>query len=223
MKLASIIALIVLMAGIALQFRGCAMEPDPVPPPLAETISASTAGWTAEDMAIAETEEMKRAVGELLNFDDAIFRSYRKGGWQFDVYAAYWRPGKMSERLVAGHSPDVCWVAAGWKPLSREAPAERNWAAEGAQYRVFGDNAGRPRNVVFWHVSGGRAVDYGGGVPPWWTIFSDLKTHGLKQRRSQYFVRVSANVPWDELVADAGFFEVMRSVRSLLEPRDQEP
>ncbi len=217
MKWATILALIVLIAGITLQFRSCAHEPGTTPPPIAETIVSQAGHWIAEDLPIAETEEMKRAVGELLNFDDAVFRSYRKGGWQFDVYAAYWRPGKMSERLVAGHSPDVCWVAAGWKPLPREAPADQNWAASGAQYRIFGDNAGRPRHVVFWHVSGGESVDYGGGVPPWWTIFSDLKKHGFNQRRSQYFVRVSSNVAWDELATDAGFLDVMSSVRGLLE------
>jgi hypothetical protein len=72
--------------------------------------------------------------------------------------------------------------------------------------------------VVFWHTSGGRSVNYGsaGGVPPWWTVFSDLAEHGLSQRRRQYFVRVSANVSWTALEKDMGFHEVMEALRTLL-------
>jgi hypothetical protein len=197
------------------------VEPEVTPPALKAALPTELAGWTTVDLPIADTAEMQRAVGELLNFDDALLRSYRRGGQQFDVYAAYWRPGKMSERLVAGHSPDVCWVAAGWSLMSWETPVallvSGAWVPAAGQYRVFKDTRGSMRWVVFWHVAGDRRIDYGQGVPPWWTVFSDLVQRGFNQRSSQYFIRVSANVPWEELNGEEGFRDVMRSVKTLLD------
>ena len=213
---------VVLAAAVIFQIKGASrVEPEVQPAPLKTVLPAEIAGWTAIDQPIADTAEMQRAVGELLNYDDAILRSYRRGGQQFDVYAAYWRPGKMSERLVAGHSPDVCWVAAGWSMIAKDAPgappALGAWAPAGGQYRVFRDGRGAMRWVVFWHVAGDRRIEYGQGVPPWWAVFSDLRKRGFAQRSSQYFVRVSANVPWEELNGDDGFRAVLRDLKTLLE------
>jgi len=65
-------------------------------------------GWSAAQRPVADTEEMKRAVAELLNHDAGGFVTYTNGDLQISIYAAYWKPGKMSPRLVAGHTPDVC-------------------------------------------------------------------------------------------------------------------
>jgi len=72
-------------------------------------------GWTVEYKPIADTPEMKAKVDELLNYDDAVYAVYSKGLQRISVYIAYWTPGKMSQRLVAAHTPDVCWVGAGWR------------------------------------------------------------------------------------------------------------
>jgi hypothetical protein len=70
---------------------------------------------------IAATPEMKRAVDELLNFDDAAFFTYTKGEDRVSVYIAYWKPGTMPQRLVSGHTPDVCWVGNVWEVRRRES------------------------------------------------------------------------------------------------------
>jgi hypothetical protein len=215
---------VVLLTAVGLQVvAALRVEPVVARPALKTLLPTAVAGWTIVDEPIAQTAEMQRAVGELLNFDDALLRSYQRGALRFEVYAAYWKPGKMSERLVAGHTPDVCWVAAGWTPVSRGTPATLDeasadaWLPSGGQYRVFKDTRGAERRVVFWHVAGARRIDYGQGVPPWWTVFSDLTQRGFGRRSSQYFIRVSANVPWEELSGDAAFREVMRGVKGLLE------
>lgn len=223
----------VLLAAVGLQIYAARRSAGEAAPArlLKEQFARELAGWTVEEQPIAETAEMKRAVGELLNFDDAIFLSYRRGGRQFDVYAAYWKPGKMSQRLVAGHTPDVCWVGAGWRKVSAGNAAVAGgapgggagvekfaWAPVGGEFRVFDDPGGARRWVAFWHRAGGRAVSYGdrGGPPPWWAVFSDLAEHGLDQKKSQYFVRVSANVPWEELAAEPGFNAVMAEVGAVV-------
>jgi len=214
----------VLLAAVGLQIYSARRSPGEAVSArsLKEQFTRELAGWTVEEQPIAETAEMKRAVGELLNFDDAIFLSYRRGGRQFDVYAAYWRPGKMSQRLVAGHTPDVCWVGAGWRKISSgnwNAGTENvAWSPAGGEFRVFDDPRGARRWVAFWHRAGNRAVSYGdgGGPPPWWAVFSDLAENGLDQKKSQYFVRVSANMPWGELTGEAGFNAVMAEIRAVL-------
>src|SRR5690606_27133761 len=58
---------------------------------------------------------------------------YISGPLRLSVYVAYWEPAKMSSRLVAGQTPDVCWVGAGWTctprrpiPLSDVQPTHFN-------------------------------------------------------------------------------------------------
>ena len=75
---------------------------------------AYTRGWNTQVLPIANTIEERRAVKELLNYDDAVYVVYSKGGETVSVYIAYWQPGKMSYRLIAGHAPDICWINSGW-------------------------------------------------------------------------------------------------------------
>lgn len=213
----------VLLIAVGLQVAAALVRDTEEPRrPLGDELSVETPHWAVTEQPITESPEMAKAVGELLNFDDAVFRIYRKGTQHFDVYAAYWRPGKMSERLVGGHTPDVCWVAAGWTRISQEPPrldvvASAGFPAHG-QYRVFKDPRGSFRWVVFWHKTGEAFVDYDpdGGVPPWWAVFADLSGHGLKPRGSQYFVRISSNVPWEDLTSDSEFRAVTDAVREML-------
>ena len=84
--------------------------------PQAETMP----GWAMGYRPVAETAEMQKVTTETLNYDDAIYAIYTRGEMRISVYAAYWMSGKMSYRLIAGHTPDVCWVGAGWVPLKAE-------------------------------------------------------------------------------------------------------
>jgi hypothetical protein len=216
---------LVLLAAVVLQiFAVTRMGVEPARAPLADLVPKEIAGWAARDGQVAETQEMKRAVGELLNFDDVVLRTYRRGGIEFEIYAAYWGPGKMSHRLIAGHTPDVCWVAAGWTRVDRgergSANARNLDEAQRGEYRIFKDPRGVQRFVRFWHLSGGEAVNYDvEGTPPWWAVFSDFKRFGLNQRSSQYFVRVSANIPFAELGEDAGFRAAMAALKPVIGTR----
>lgn len=158
-------------------------------------------GWAVTRQPIAESEEMKRAVAELLNFDDAVFATYLQGEMRVSIYAAYWMPGKMSHRLIASHTPDVCWVGGGWN--SRKKGTE-NVAVDRAgiplvlEYRVF-EQRGQTEDVIFLHFVGGKALSYQTGrQPPWHAVFSDLLNKGLRQRDEQLFVRISGNRPLGE-------------------------
>lgn len=182
--------------------------------------------WVIQFRPVAESAEMQKAVGELLNFDDAAYAVYANGSTQVSLYAAYWSPGKMSHRLIAGHTPDVCWVGAGWELMKAErtdlqvkeivGPAEdhllrskepgdsgRHVLASSfpLEYREF-KLGGRTEFVVFCHLVGGRTMSYGTeGVPPWFSFLWDLWVRGLRQREEQFFVRISSNRPLAESLA----------------------
>jgi hypothetical protein len=183
--------------------------------------------WRTQFLPVAESAEMQRAVDELLNFDQAAFARYTLGSVEVSLYAAYWSPGKMSHRLIAAHTPDVCWVGAGWERVEARqtqlwesgmrvgvgspapvvdaalaAPVERLTVAGAPwEFRKF-TLPGRIEYVVFLHLVGGQAINYGvHGAPPWYSFLVDLFARGLRQREEQFFVRISGNRPLSELLA----------------------
>jgi hypothetical protein len=187
----------ILAAGVGLVLYG---ELRPLPPgtftgkvadllPLADEVP----GWDVREEPIADTPETKEAVNELLNYTDAAFVSYSRGAERISIYVAYWEPGRMSSRLIASHTPDVCWVGAGWERLEAKM-AQRLTGPEGINIAEAELRRMRQRTseewVLFWHFSGKERVSYGAAAPPWSAILTDL-ARGFDQRGEQFFVRIS--------------------------------
>ena len=104
----------------------------------------------------------------------------------------------MSPRLVASHTPDVCWVGNG--RVCQSAGIADLEVANGQRLRVktrvFADPVGAPQHVVFCHVVGGLPRDYSKfGEPPWYAFLSELRRGGLNLREEQLFFRISSNHP----------------------------
>lgn len=170
---------------------------------LEQILPESPQGWTQTHKPVAETEEMKKAVTELLNYDDGIFIEYTKGNDHLSLYLAYWKPGKMSYRLVSAHTPDVCWPANGWHCLSATKgsvyPTLDGVSLPPAEVRVFQGSRGPVEHVWFWHVAGNKVISYGTqSDAPWYAMFQDLLTDGLNLRCEQFFIRLSSNLPLDD-------------------------
>jgi len=185
---------------------------------LAELLPEAPQGWTRTIRPVADTPEMQKRTAELLNFDDGVFADYTNGTERLSVYVAYWTPGRMSHRLVATHTPDVCWVNVGWKCVKRGTTRMELAAGSSnsgklapthlsaghlsqlsdtrhqffpAESRTFTAH-GTTEYVWFWHIVGGRPKSYGTGAePPWHASLVDLFTKGLNQRDEQFFIRLS--------------------------------
>lgn len=154
-------------------------------------------GWAVEYQPIADSPEMKKAVSELLNYDDAVFAIYTRGDMRLAVYIAYWAPGKMSHRLVAGHTPDVCWVGNGWKIAEARSGVRMSDGLGGqlqpGEERVM-SQGGQTEFVIFWHLLDGQAKSYGTqDMPPWYAFITDIFDRRLNQQPEQLFIRVSSN------------------------------
>lgn len=176
-----------------------------VPPPrftgtLKGLLPSPPPGWALKEKPIADTPEMQQAVGELLNFSDGVFADYTNAaGDRLSVYIAYWVPGKMSHRLVASHTPDVCWVGGGWKKVdsSRLEPMTPISGPQipAGESRVFTANDS-PEHVWYWHLVGNESKSYGTGTTaPWYAAITDIFKKGLNQREEQFFIRLSSNRP----------------------------
>jgi len=161
-------------------------------------------GWTRETKAIAETPEIKNAVTELLNYTDALLVDYTKGHRRVSVYVAYWEPGRMSPRLVAGHTPDVCWVGNGWKNETAVRPATPTPSPADrlmAQERVF-SLRGQTEYVWYWHLVGNRVRPPAARQETWQAEIADMLRQGLGQRQEQFFIRISSNEPFEPDLSD---------------------
>ncbi len=215
-----IIAAIFLLTGLGLRAYFIF-----VPPPLA-TLTESLAeivpnklnGWRIEDQDMADSPESSARISDFLNFDDALFRVFRRGDTFVGLYIAYWTPGKASYRWAGAHTPDTCWVQNGWTCLEREysipfSSGETNF--QPAEFGVYEKN-GAAQYVYFWHLVGGEAFGYEqqGGH----NIFAaliDVKNHGLNLRQEQFFIRLSSNKTIDELKKLDGFMEILDSLREI--------
>lgn len=183
---------------------------------LLDVLPEAPAGWTRTLRPIADTPEMQKKADELLNFDDGVFVDYSRGSDRLSVYIAYWSPGRMSHRLIAGHTPDVCWVGAGWQCTergvwsaergvgSKTAPEDPSSTPHAPHSHLFPAESrtftarGATEHVWFWHIVGGRPISYGPQTPPWYASLVDMLAKGLDQREEQFFIRLSAPMPLDD-------------------------
>lgn len=122
-------------------------------------IATSVSGWEVRTLALAETPEQSKIVESTLDYDCVYNLQYTKDDFRISVYAAYWMPGKTPIHLVARHTPDVCWVAAGWRSAIH-AQIENlalgpNTAISHAEHRIFMRDE-QTEHVCFFHVIDGE-------------------------------------------------------------------
>jgi hypothetical protein len=216
------IPLLVLAAAVAVQFSTMFREtPEPRPAHLNEFVPRSPEGWRAREVPLGPNEFLEEQVGKILNFDESVHREYSRGAVTFAVYAAYWGPGRMPTRLVASHTPDRCWTENGWSCLEMRFKQERNAgdiALQPAEWRLFKSPNGERTNVLFWHLVDGRAYDFGSRftqIPDplrWW---KDAIAQSFRRSSEQYFVRVTSNVPFEQIWDEPAFQNVIGGLAKL--------
>ncbi|MEN8662357.1 MAG: exosortase-associated EpsI family protein [Lentimonas sp.] len=193
-----------------------------VPPPkatlheqISDIVPSELSGWRIQDMDMAESEESSARISEFLNFDDALYRVFKKGETTVGLYIAYWSPGKTSYRWAGAHTPDTCWVQNGWTCTDREysVPFQHGDAQfQPAEFGVYEKN-NTLQNVYFWHLVGGTAFSYkqqdGHNI---FAALIDIKEHGLDLRQEQFFIRLSSNQSLEELKKTPGFDKILDSL-----------
>lgn len=210
---------VLLLAAIVPQLLQRAAEPVLKPKlPLADYLPVSMAGWHGVDQPLAETEALAGSVKNILNYDDTVYRIYRKNGAEFSVYISYWSPGKMPAREVAFHIPDKCWTAAGMKRTAADYAYQRTFDGKPlapAQYREF-EATNLHQKVIYWHIYDGKTIIYNpDGSPSNFSLLTDLLRRGLNQRAEQFFIRISSPASFEDLWQETGFQEVLEHIAPL--------
>ena len=219
-KLLLIFATAALLGGLSLRVY-FAFVPPPEPTlegQLSYIVPEELNGWKIIDQDMAESPESSERISDFLNFDDALFRIFKKGDTFIGLYIAYWLPGKASYRWAGAHTPDTCWVQNGWTRLDRKycIPFQNEETPfQPAEFGVY-EKDGSAQNVYFWHLVGGEAFGYEqeGGH----NIFAallDIKKYGLNLRNEQFFIRLSSNKKADELKKLEGFKQILDSLSEI--------
>jgi hypothetical protein len=227
-KLLLITAGLILLSALSLRAY-FALVPPPEPTldkALSEIVPETIPGWTVRDLDLAESPESSARISEFLNFDDALFRHFRRGDTEVGLYIAYWTPGKASYRWAGAHTPDTCWVLNGWTRLDREYAVPLEVAGSQFKPAEFGIYArdGQSQNVYFWHLVGGTPFSYDQkGTPNIFGALLDIQRYGLNLREEQYFIRLSSNKTIEELEAQPGFARIARSLQGIGLILDQAP
>ena len=219
-KLLFIFAAAALLGGLSLRVY-FALVPPPEPTLddlLSDIVPEELNGWKIIDQDMAESPESSERISDFLNFDDALFRIFKKGDTFVGLYIAYWLPGKASYRWAGAHTPDTCWVQNGWTRLDRKysIPFQNEETPfQPAEFGIY-EKDGSTQNVYFWHLVGGEAFGYEqeGGH----NIFAallDIKKHGLNLRDEQFFIRLSSNKKIEELKKIGGFNQILDSLNEI--------
>ena len=195
--------------------------------PLAELVPETVAGWSVETLDVADSEEMRSRVEQILRYDDVIYRSYRRGGIEVQIYAAYWRPGSVPYGQAGVHTPDTCWVNAGWSMDAKVNAREFQCGGRSlkpAEWRCF-SHGRSPLHVIFWHLVGEDVHTYeqygwrnglGGMIDRLPNFFRDVRRYGFNLAREQVFLRISSNVPFETLLKDPAFIALMERLEPLM-------
>lgn len=188
---------------------------------LSRVLPRELSGWRGREASLGPNEAASGAVEKVLRFDDVYFREFNSARGSINLYVAYWDPGAMPVQLVASHTPDRCWLENGWQIEAAKhgfTMKERESALMEGEWRTFVHSNQQRLNVLFWHLVGTRTYDFGDGltrVPSIWRWWRDAAKQLFLEPEEQYFIRLSSNRPFEQLVGDPGWEELLQALAKL--------
>lgn len=133
------------------------------------------------------------------------------------VYLAYWQPGQSSVSQVSLHTPDACWPGSGWEPVEIPATRETLSIPQGilptAESRQF-SNGNFSQNVWFWHIYDGRPIAFQEPRSAA-ELLRIAWRYGFTKESDQLFVRISCNIPWQEIQTEPVISEIVANLKPL--------
>ena len=205
-------AALLFLAAVVLQILGWMENRSSGSDGLANLKHLKINGWETTNVPLGDTPEMRQIVSDVLGYDDVVsWEMTRADRLSIQVYAAYWAGGKRSAKEVGTHTPDICWINAGWK---REEVGHSQFRLRDgrllkpAESRSF-NQRGAHIYVVFWHVYGDEVISYGAREPSFFDGITDLLKLGLKGRQKQYFIRIASSRPLAEFINEPAFQELL--------------
>lgn len=221
--------LLVLLLALVLAAEGFSHRPRRFTGQVADVLPRSVVGWTRRDIPVADSKAGNLNVQGILNFSQAAQAIYVRGETSILVYAAYWEPGKASVVDAGSHNPDSCWVNSGCVRTERRYAVAAQVGGRALlpyEYGQYLVPSGGRQNVAFWHLVNGQPNRYEEQTAGWrdglvgrWErlplLWKDIRTYGLNQKSEQMFIRLSSNLPIDQLLADPANREFLQALQGL--------
>lgn len=123
----------------------------PPAPPVRYSFSLNTNlnGFKFKSEPISEKAAKTLATTNLFN---GTF--YGPKGERITAFMGEWRAENSKEMSVVQHTPDVCWVGAGWMPVRSDHPSQITFDFEGTELpfevRTFAAPSGVHRELTVW-------------------------------------------------------------------------
>jgi hypothetical protein len=193
---------------------------------LAERMPLNVEGWQGEDVPLGANETIMQAVSKL-NYNDYVYRVYRKNGREVFVYAMFWRQGDISVREMSGHTPDGCWVANGAThcitPEVRPLDIGGSRLTAPAEVREFAFPPNGVRiQTAWWHIWGGDLVDRSFATKSIVPMLKEIWLWVVKRggtHKDQLLVRIHSSLPIDEAAQAAPVVKFIKTIPEVLVAR----
>ncbi len=124
------------------------------------------------------------------------------GKTPFTVFMGTWDAANSKEMSVVAHTPDICWVGAGWVPVDLGQPPSTNFVFDGTlipfEVRAFQDTSKTHVEMTVWCtlVSGQVFEESSRFVPPANSAGTDtrlLQASSSRNHLRSQFIRVLAD------------------------------
>jgi len=223
-----VLSALIILAAASMQLY-VAAQPEPeriIEDNLRNILPAEVEGW--EVVERDTSPEMETRAADILQYTDSMTRDYVRGGTVVSVYVGYWAPGKMPYNLIGSHTPDTCWVSAGFDRLDRSHLVEQSIKGEPLKPHEWGVYAkdGIEMEVIFWHILANGVYNYDPNYVGWrggmlgklergLEVFTDFDRYGIAPQKDQVFLRISSNRQFKDLWDDPDFQRLLETFRPL--------
>lgn len=209
-----------LLCAFLLGFFVVSLRTTPSPPQININLG-KLVPYRADGWRVATTTDLYQ-FSDILRTEHLMERIYMKqdarGSFEISLYIAYWPAGAVPVSQVSSHTPDACWPGSGWTPKlipERERDLRLgDHLIPRTEYRQFTTASNRVEHVWFWHVYDGAPISFRDpySVP---ALVENALRYGFRREGEQYFVRLSSNRPWHELMDEPLVRQIFRNLEPL--------
>ncbi len=147
-------------------------------------------GWEVKELPIGPNEFIEGVTEEILGFSYCRNFRFQRSLECFEVFLSFWVKGTVSEREVAGHTPEVCYTRQGLN-LDRKSEIS-NWTIDIPMWLLEFSHRGEALSLVYFHLADDRVVKHGrSGSPEFGTYLKRLLSGELNFKKRQLLVRLT--------------------------------
>ena len=147
-------------------------------------------GWEVKELPIGPNELLEEVTEAILGFSYCRNFRFQRRSECFEVFLAFWEKGNVSEREVAGHTPEICYTRQGLN-LDRKSEIS-NRTIDIPMWLLEFSHLGETLSLVYFHLADNRVVRHGrSGSPEFSTYLRRLLSGELSFKKRQLLVRLT--------------------------------